>query len=85
MNRNRKGKKVKIEEPKVLGVGAIEDGLMDMVRAIETGGPWIHPEMKRIPEWRGAGVGWHPSLLTTFNRRSTPWSIHSQSTVNATT
>jgi len=39
MNRNRKGKKVNIEEPKVLGVGAIEDGLMDMGRLIEAGGP----------------------------------------------
>ena len=39
---------------KVKGPGAIEDGLMDMGRAIKTGGPWTHPEMERIPEWRGA-------------------------------
>ena len=40
----------------VLGVEGIEDGLMGMGRAIEAGGPWVHAEMERIPEWRGADV-----------------------------
>ncbi len=70
MNRNRKEKKVKkakIDEPKVLGVGAIEDGLMDMGRAIEAGGPWKHPEMERIPEWRGADIRITSDFKTDFN------------------
>jgi len=41
---------------KSLGVEGIEDGLMGMGRLIEAGGPWVHPEMERIPEWRGADV-----------------------------
>ena len=41
---------------KVKGPEAIEDGLMEMGRAIEAGGPWKHPEMDRIPEWRGADI-----------------------------
>jgi hypothetical protein len=40
----------------VLGVEGIEDGLMGMGRLIEAGGPWVHEEMERIPEWRGADV-----------------------------
>ena len=40
----------------VLGPEGIEDGLMGMGRAIEAGGPWTHPEMDRIPEWRGADI-----------------------------
>jgi len=40
----------------VLGVEGIEDGLMGMGRLIEAGGPWTHPEMERIPEWRGADI-----------------------------
>ncbi len=40
----------------VLGVEGIEDGLMGMGRLIEAGGPWVHAEMERIPEWRGADV-----------------------------
>ena len=50
MNKNKETKL------KVKGPGAIEDGLMDMGRAIEAGGPWTHPEMERIPEWRGADI-----------------------------
>ena len=46
----KKNKKLKFE---VKGTEAIEDGLMGMGRAIEAGGPWAHPEMDRIPEWRG--------------------------------
>ena len=46
-------KKAKKQEMKVLGPEGIEDGLMGMGRAIEAGGPWTHPEMDRIPEWRG--------------------------------
>ena len=49
----KKNKKAKI---KVLGPEGIEDGLMGMGRAIEAGGPWTHPEMDRIPEWRGADI-----------------------------
>ena len=51
--KNQAGKQKKF---KVKGPEAIEDGLMDMGRAIEAGGPWTHPEMKRIPEWRGADI-----------------------------
>ena len=40
----------------VLGVEGIEDGLMEMGRAIEARGAWTHPEMERIPEWRGADI-----------------------------
>ena len=47
----KRNKKVKFE---VKGPEGIEDGLMGMGRAIEAGGPWTHPEMERIPEWRGA-------------------------------
>ncbi len=47
MNKNKETKF------KVKGPEAIEDGLMNMGRAIEAGGPWTHPEMERIPEWRG--------------------------------
>jgi len=50
MNKNRKAKL------EVLGPEGIEDGLMGMGRAIEAGGPWIHPEMDRILEWRGAAT-----------------------------
>ena len=50
MNKNKETKF------KVKGPEAIEDGLMDMGRAIEAGGPWTHPEMERIPEWRGADI-----------------------------
>ena len=70
MNRNRKRQKVKsakVEEPKVLEVEAIEDGLMDIGRAIEVGGPWSHPEMKRIPEWRGADIRITSDFKTDFN------------------
>ena len=50
MNKNKETKF------KVKGPEAIEDGLMNMGRAIEAGGPWTHPEMERIPEWRGADI-----------------------------
>jgi len=50
MNKNKKTKL------NVKGPDAIEDGLMAMGRAIEAGGPLTHPEMERIPEWRGADV-----------------------------
>jgi len=55
MNKGKKEmKKNKKANFKVNGPEAIEDGLMAMGRAIEAGGPWTHPEMERIPEWRGA-------------------------------
>ena len=47
-NKMRKSKEKKF---KVKGPDAIVDGLMDMERAIEAGGPWTHPEMDRIPEF----------------------------------
>ena len=50
MNKNKETKL------KVKGTEGIEDGLMEMGRAIEAGGPWVHPEMERIPEWRGADI-----------------------------
>ena len=57
MNKGKKiMKKNKEAKFKVKGPEAIEDGLMDMGRAIEAGGPWTHPEMERIPEWRGADI-----------------------------
>ena len=57
MNKGKKKmKKNKEMKFKVKGPEAIEDGLMDMGRAIEAGGPWTHPEMERIPEWRGADI-----------------------------
>ena len=57
MNNGKKDmKKNKETKFKVKGPEAIEDGLMDMGRAIEAGGPLTHPEMERIPEWRGADV-----------------------------
>ena len=49
--RMKRNKETKL---KVKGPEGIEDGLMGMGRAIEAGGPWTHPEMDRIPEWRGA-------------------------------
>jgi len=55
-NRKKKMKKNKETKFKVKGPEAIEDGLMAMGRAIEAGGPWAHPEMERIPEWRGADI-----------------------------
>jgi len=50
------GKMKESKKMTVLGVEGIEDGLMGMGRLIEAGGPWTHPEMERIPEWRGADV-----------------------------
>ena len=51
----------------VLGVEGIEDGLMGMGRLIEAGGPWMHPEMARIPEWRGADVRITSDFAKEFN------------------
>ena len=62
--KNKKGKETKF---KVKGPEAIEDGLMDMGRAIEAGGPWTHPEMERIPEWRGADIRITSDFKTNFN------------------
>ena len=57
MNKGKKEmKKNKDTKFKVKGPEAIEDGLMGMGRLIEAGGPWVHPEMERIPEWRGADI-----------------------------
>jgi len=67
MKKEKKMKKSKKQEMKVLGPEAIEDGLMDMGRAIETGGPWTHPEMDRIPEWRGADIRIISDFKTDFN------------------
>jgi len=53
MKKEEKMKKAKKQGKKVLGPEGIEDGLMGMGRVIEAGGPWTHPEMNRIPEWRG--------------------------------
>ena len=51
----------------VLGPEVIEDGLMGMGRAIEAGGPWTHPEMERIPEWRGADIRITSDFERNFN------------------
>ena len=50
------GKMKESKKMTVLGVESIEDGLMGKGRLIEAGGPWTHPEMERIPEWRGADI-----------------------------
>jgi hypothetical protein len=63
----KKMKRNKETKFKVKGPEAIEDGLMDMGRAIETGGPWTHPEMDRIPEWRGADIRITSDFKTDFN------------------
>ena len=68
MNKGKKKmKKNKEAKSKVKGPEAIEDGLMDMGRAIEAGGPWTHPEMDRIPEWRGADIRITSDFKTDFN------------------
>jgi hypothetical protein len=61
---NKTGKEMKL---KVKGPEAIEDGLMGMGRTIESGGPWTHPEMDRIPEWRGADIRITSDFKTDFN------------------
>ena len=61
MNKNKETKF------KVKGPEAIEDGLMDMGRAIEAVGPWTHPEMDRIPEWRGADIRITSDFVKDFN------------------
>ena len=68
MNKGKKKmKKNKEAKFKVKGPEAIEDGLMDMGKAIEAGGPWTHPEMARIPEWRGADIRITSDFKTDFN------------------
>jgi len=67
MKKEKKMKKSKKQEMKVLGPEGIEDGLMGMGRAIEAGGPWTHPEMDRIPEWRGADIRITSDFVTDFN------------------
>jgi len=63
----KRNKKMKFE---VKGPEAIEDGLMDMGRVIEAGGPWTHPEMERIPEWRGADIRITSDFEKDFNESS---------------
>ena len=68
MNKGKKEmKKNKDTKFKVKGPEAIEDGLMGMGRLIEAGGPWTHPEMERIPEWRGADIRITSDFKTDFN------------------
>ena len=68
MNKGKKKMKENKETKfKVNGPEAIEDGLMDMGRVIEAGGPWTHPEMERIPEWRGADILITSDFKTDFN------------------
>ena len=68
MNKEKKKmKKNKQAKFKVKGPEGIEDGLMDMGRAIEAGGSWAHPEMERIPEWRGADIRITSDFKTDFN------------------
>ena len=70
MNKGKKKmKKNKETKLKVKGTEGIEDGLMDMGRAIEAGGPWTHPEMERIPEWRGRISGLRVTLRRTIRRQ----------------
>ena len=68
MNKGKKEMKKNMKTKfKVKGPEAIEDGLMNMGRAIEAGGPWTHPEMERIPEWRGADIRITSDFKTDFN------------------
>jgi len=68
MNKGKKKNKTgKESKHKVKGPEAIEDGLMDMGRLIDAGGPWTHPEMVRIPEWRGADIRITSDFKTDFN------------------
>jgi hypothetical protein len=68
LNKGKKEmKKNKDTKFKVKGPEAIEDGLMEMGRAIEAGGSWTHPEMDRIPEWRGADIRITSDFKTDFN------------------
>jgi len=68
MNKGKKKmKKNKETKSKVKGPEAIEDGLMDMGGLIDAGGPWTHPEMDRIPEWRGADIRITSDFKTDFN------------------
>ena len=67
MKKENKMKKAKKQGTKVLGPEGIEDGLMGMGRAIEAGGPWTHPEMDRIPEWRGADIRITSDFERNFN------------------
>ena len=67
MNRGRKKMRNKEKKLKVKGPEGIEDGLMGMGRLIEAGGPWTHPEMERIPEWRGADIRITSDFKTDFN------------------
>ena len=60
-------RKKKTTKLKVKGTEGIEDGLMDMGRLIEAGGPWTHPEMVPIPEWRGADIRITSDFKTDFN------------------
>ena len=68
MNKGKKKmKRNKETKFKVKGPEAIEDGLMDIGRTIEAGEPWTHPEMERIPEWRGADIRITSNFKTDFN------------------
>ena len=67
MSKGRKKMRNKEMNFKVKGPEAIEDGLMEMGRAIEAGGPSTHPEMERIPEWRGADIRITSDFKTDFN------------------
>jgi len=69
MKKEERMKKNENTKFKVKGSEAIEDGLMDMGRAIEAGGPWTHPEMERIREWRGADVRFTSDFVTDFEAR----------------
>ena len=40
---------------------------MDLGRVIEAGGPWAHPEMERIPEWKGADIRITSDFERNFN------------------
>jgi hypothetical protein len=74
MNKGKKKmKKNKETKFKVKGPEAIEDGLMNMGRAIEEGGPWVHPEMERIV------LQWPPKTYPRPSRGAAPqlmgWSL----------
>ena len=65
----KKRKKMTKQRRGILRPEEIADHLLDLGRVIEAGGPWTHPEMERIPEWRGADVRFTSDFATDFEAR----------------
>ena len=65
----KKRKKMTKQIRGILRPEEIADRLLGLGRVIEAGGPWTHPEMDRIPEWRGADVRFTSDFETDFEAR----------------